>query len=299
LPVSQPDDFLSQPSLITLGEIHKTLSHELEKAGISPASHEARILLCQRCGVGWGGFYDALDVPVTQDILKKILEDVEKRLAGMPMSKIIGVQEFYGREFIVSKDVLDPRPDTEMIIDLALKRFGRHLPLRILDLGTGSGCIVLTLLCEFSNASALAADISGKALDIAYKNAEKLGLSERCTFVESNWFNSIVYEEFDLIVSNPPYIRSDVIPELPREVQNHDPILALDGGQDGLEAYKIIFSVIKNYLKPNGIGLFEIGFDQRESIMRLGRESRFMHCDVHPDLSGQPRVAEICSGDKS
>lgn len=281
-----------------LGALHKAVTSNFEQAGIHPAAHEARILLTHRCAVEWGVFYNHQDQIVPAGILAQIQHDVSLRLSGKPLSKILGVQEFYGREFIVSEDALDPRADTETMIDLALKRLPRDRPLRILDLGTGSGCILLTLLCEYPQSTGVAVDYSTKALDIARQNAHRLNIQERCTFIHSSWFDDVTPEYFDLIVSNPPYIRRDVIPALSREVQNHDPILALDGGHDGLDAYKIIFSSLKNFLKPDGLALFEIGFDQREDIMRLGRESRFIQCDVHPDLSGQPRVAEIRCGDK-
>lgn len=288
-----PDD---TPNI--LGAVHKALSLRLEKAGIEPAAHEARIVLCHRLGMDWHDFHAQAGLIISQSSLIQIESDMAQRLGGKPLSKILGVQEFYGREFHVSADVLDPRQDTETLIDIALKRFDKASPIRVLELGVGSGCILVTLLCELPEASGIGVDFSPKALEMARKNAKRHDVLKRSEWFESDWYSAVPAEQFDLVVSNPPYIRSTVIPELAPEVKNHDPILALDGGDDGLDAYKKIFSGLKNFLKPDGIALFEIGYDQSEDVMRLSRESRFMQCNVHPDLAGQPRVAEICSGDK-
>lgn len=300
MPASQPDTRLLVVSFPdTLDALHLSVSSRFEAAGIHPAGHEARILLCYRLGIEWSDFYNRAGLTIPESLYIQIENDMAQRLSGKPLSKILGVQEFYGREFRVSGDVLDPRQDTETLIDIALKRFDKAEVIRILDLGTGSGCILLTLLCELPKASGIGADISVKALQIARENAVNHAMTDRSEWLESDWYSAIPAEQFDLVVSNPPYIRAAVIPGLAPEVKNHDPILALDGGDDGLDAYKKILSSLKKFLKPDGIALFEIGYDQSEDVMRLSRESRFMHCDVHPDLAGQPRVAEICSGDKS
>jgi len=283
----------------TLGELYKAMKMTMSEAGILTAELDARLILNERCNIGWSEIIAKPDYIIAAEDMTVIADDLAQRLNGKPLSKIYKKREFWGLELEVSNDVLDPRPDTETIIDIALQRFPKDADIRILDMGTGTGCILIALLKEFPNAQGLAVDISVQALEIARRNAAKHDVDERAHFMLSNWFSSIGEgDTFDLIVSNPPYIRESVIPDLEAEVRNFDPILALDGGADGLQAYKIIFSSLCLHLNRGGTGLFEIGYDQREEVMRLGRESRFSVINVHPDLAGQPRVVEICCGDK-
>jgi release factor glutamine methyltransferase len=170
-------------------------------------------------------------------------------------------------------------------------------PLKILDLGTGTGCIPITLLTELPNATAVAVDVSADALDVAHTNAKKHGVDDRIEFVQDNWFDN-VDGVFDIITSNPPYIPASDIPTLSVEVQNHDPILALSGGNSGLEAYKKIFSSLNDFLKRDGRAFFEIGQNQHESVMRLVDESNLLLRDSRADIGGIPRVVEISCGDK-
>lgn len=261
---------------------------------------EARWLLEDRCNIDQTTLITQPDFIISEAIQRQIQSDVEKRKSGVPLSKVIGWREFYGRRFYVNEDVLDPRPDTEVLIERVLNWYklenNRHI--RILDIGTGSGCIALTLLNEIPNSSVVATDISEKALFVTKRNAKELA-TQGCHFsvVQANWYPENA-DKFDLIVSNPPYINSDVIPCLSREVKNHDPLLALDGGLDGLEAYKKILEKMKNYLAPDGRAFFEIGYDQELSVSRLVKDSRFEVVNVHRDYAENPRVVEISSGDK-
>lgn len=283
----------------TLGELFKALRMILDEGGILTAELEARLIIEKRAGYQWADLIAKPLESVGAQALALIFSDVQERLAGKPLSRIYGEREFWGLDFEVTLDVLDPRPDTETILDIALQRFDRKKSIEILDLGTGSGCILIALLSEFTLARGLGADISPAALEVAKKNALLNGVENRSEWILSNWFDSVQKErKFDLIVSNPPYIRESVIPDLEPEVRNFDPILALDGGEDGLRDYKKIFSSLFSYLKPDGIALFEIGFDQAEDVMRLGGESRFDIVNVHPDLAGLARVVEISCGDK-
>lgn len=283
----------------TLGELYKAMKMTMSEAGILTAELDARLILNERCDIGWGEIIAKPEYIIAADNMAMIADDLAQRLNGKPLSKIYRKREFWGLEFEVSDDVLDPRPDTETIIDIALQRFPKDADIRILDMGTGTGCILIALLKEFPNAQGLAVDISVQALEIARRNATKHEVGRRAKFMLSDWFSSLREgDAFDLIVSNPPYIRESVIPDLEAEVRNYDPILALDGGTDGLQAYKTIFSSFCLHLNTGGTGLFEIGYDQCEELMRLGRESRFSVINVHPDLAGQPRVVEICCGDK-
>ncbi len=263
--------------------ISKELGNELE----------ARIIIEERTSYNWSDIISSPDSIITDEQHRNIMSDVDMRRLGKPLSRIYGRREFWGLEFLISKDTLDPRPDTELIIELALKYFPKDAPLKVLDLGTGSGCILISLLSEFTKAIGFGVDLSFSALRIAKKN----DFTNRANFICSSWLDSIS-GKFDLIVGNPPYIKNQIIATLPKEVRNHDPILALDGGADGLTPYKIIFPKLKNLLNDGGKALFEIGYDQEKDVMRLAEESRFMQRCVHLDLSGNPRVVDISNGDK-
>ena len=255
---------------------------------------EARRIIEARTAYRWADIMAQPEAVIELQALALIESDMQRRIAGEPLSRIYGMREFWGREFALSPDTLDPRPETELIIELALKRFKGMSPARILDLGTGTGCILITLLAEFPDSTGVACDLSAGALATARENAARHGVESRAQFIESDWFSG-VEGEFDLIVSNPPYIAESVIPTLAVEVKNHDPILALQGGEDGLQAYRQIFSKLFLHLKPAGIALFEIGFDQGEEVMRLSGESRIRQTRVHSDLAGLARVLEISS----
>jgi release factor glutamine methyltransferase len=201
---------------------------------------------------------------------------------------------------------LDPRPDTETLVEIALKIAKKEIEKKfhvkqktaeILDLGTGSGCILIALLTELPYAHGVGVDLSYETLKIAALNAKTHGIGNRVSLICGSWAQAL-QARFDLIVGNPPYIASSSLPNLETEVRNHDPILALDGGKDGLEAYRNIFSSLPRLLKTNGKALFEIGFDQEDDIVRLGRESRIRIEGVHRDLAGRARVVEISCGDK-
>ena len=258
---------------------------------------DARFMIEERTCYTLSDIIAAPDSMLSQEQYDTIQADAHKRIGGMPLSRIYGMREFWGLPFEITPDTLDPRPDTELIIELALKRFKDSPPKTILDIGTGSGCILIALLSEFPDAIGLGVDISFGAISTARCNAKRNNIGSRAGFICGSWIESIA-AGFDLIVSNPPYIADSVIPTLSPEVQNHDPILALDGGEDGLNPYKILFPKIKNILNPSGTALFEIGFDQEENVMRLAEDSGFALRTVHIDYAGNPRVVDISRGDK-
>ncbi|MGN7439142.1 MAG: peptide chain release factor N(5)-glutamine methyltransferase, partial [Alcanivorax sp.] len=216
--------------------------------------------------------------------------------------RIYGYTEFWGLPFKINEHTLDPRPDTELIIELALQRFDQNRDLRILDLGLGSGCILISLLKEFPNALGFGVDVSAQACKTSRENARLNNCEDRIHISCGSWADALKaqnnHQKFDLIVSNPPYIANQVVPTLSQEVQNHDPILSLDGGDDGLDAYKIIFSQIGTLFTEGGIGLFEIGYDQSEDVSRLSKTAGFLLRAVHHDYVRNPRVVEISCGDK-
>jgi release factor glutamine methyltransferase len=253
------------------------------------SSLDARILVKHVTGLSDADLIgmDALTLTESQDI--QLQNFIEQRLTGRPVAKIIGIKEFYGRDFIVNDDVLDPRPDSEVLIDVVLEWTKGKSDLSILELGVGSGCLVLTLLSELSNATAVGADISPQALTVAKQNAQSLGLNNRISFVESDWLDN-VQGQFDVIITNPPYINSDVIEKLATDVREFDPMLALDGGEDGLNPYKVILPQIRTYMKHGGIVALEHGYDQCGRIKRLVENTGLSEIRDHQDLGGHDRV---------
>lgn len=202
-----------------------------------------------------------------------------------PVSRILERRAFWEHDFLVTPDVLDPRPDTETLVEHALNANWATL----LDLGTGSGCIALSLLAARPKATGVATDISRPALDIAWRNADAMGLLDRVVFTKSNWFKH-VDGQFDLIVSNPPYITAEAYTELQPEVQRYDPKIALTPGGDGLEPYRIITSQARDYLTPNGHLMVEIGFDQADPVTALFEAAGFTDIAVICDINSKERV---------
>jgi len=235
-----------------------------EFSGYDNPSLEAKFLLQSILEVNASDFITNPNLEIGNKDLENVNKAVARRLAGEPLSKIVGVREFWGRDFIVNEFVLDPRPDTETLIEAVLNYVGKlgksGAQLSLLDLGTGTGCIPLTLLCECPQIrSATAGDISVDALDVARQNAQKHQLQDRIKFVKTDWFEALPSQQFDIITSNPPYICESERDELSVEVKNHDPHLALFADENGLEAYKKIFLSLNKFLKPTGQAFFEIG----------------------------------------
>ena len=235
------------------------------------------------------------DIILSHEQLERALAAAARRLNGEPVSRILGYREFWGRKFFLAPSTLDPRPDTETLIEAVLEETW-NAP-RILDLGTGTGCILLTLLHEIRGSTGVGVDVSAEACAAAQRNAIEQNLESRVLVQNSNWTESLT-EKFDLIVSNPPYIPSRVIPTLSLEVQNHDPILALDGGDDGLDPYKILLSDLKKFLVPGGFIFFEFGQGQLPDIERLVKNADATLIQSWKDLGGLPRVVKISYGDK-
>ena len=275
----------------SLKDISKILRHDFGK-------QEAKMIIEHVTGLTESDFISKPDTSINDAQRKQIDNIIERRVAGEPLTRILGIREFWGLEFEVTPDVLDPRPDTETLVEAVLKKTQKDPSLKILDLGTGTGCIPISLLTELPQASGVAADVSEKALEVARRNAEKNGVLDRMEFIQSDWFENLGGQQFDLIVSNPPYISDQVIPNLDDEVKNHDPILALSGGESGLDCYKIIFSQLNDYLLPEARAFFEIGFDQLSSITRLAGDSHLRLVAAYKDLGGHDRVVEIMRGDK-
>lgn len=278
----------------SLASAHAAAARTLREGGVQMPSLDARLLLCHATGLS----HESLIVH-GRDLLApeqaaRLAGYVARRLAGEPVSRIRGTREFYGREFLIDPHTLDPRPDTETLIEAALgMAAGEGLagrPLRLLDLGTGTGCILLTLLAELPMAQGVGIDISQDGLRIARENARRLGLEARARFRAADWFEGLE-GGFDLILANPPYIASGDIDGLAREVAAYDPPAALDGGPDGLAAYRAIAARAADFLTPGGHLLVEIGATQAEAVFELFEASGLIveEDSVLFDLAGNPR----------
>lgn len=283
--------------LKTLETFYRKLKTRFHAAGIDTAELDARMILERRADASWSDLIARPDTPVPENIAKQIESDARAREAGMPLSRLYGIRGFGKLEFLLSPDTLDPRPDTETLIDAALQRFSEHPPKRILDLGTGSGCILISLLYEWPQAFGIGVDRAFGACTTARTNAQKAGVAERAAFICADWGESLS-GAFDLIVSNPPYIPSAEIATLSDSVKNFDPILALDGGEDGFAPFRFVITVIKNRLTENGAAFVEIGKGQTRDSKRLVEEAGLNHIGQHSDSSGIPRVVEMSRGDK-
>jgi release factor glutamine methyltransferase len=256
--------------------------------GIETAALDARLLLQMACGLSHGEIVATPDGEASGEQAVSYRAMLARRAGRLPLSRIVGTREFYGRPFLIAPSVLDPRPDTETVIDAVLERFRARKQFRFLDLGTGSGIIVVTILCELPRAEAMATDISDGALAVARENAARHGVSDRLRLFHANWFMGID-ERFDLIVSNPPYIPLADIDRLEPEVRDHDPRLALDGGPDGLEAYRRVAVGARERLRPEGVVVVEIGAGQEPHVSAIFSERGFFRAAVRNDLAGHPR----------
>ena len=241
----------------------------LKAAGIDSPVIDARLLLEAATGASRTDIVTDPYRALTAEQMATLDAYVERRCRREPVSKIIGRAGFWKILLRVTADVLSPRPDTEAILDVVLPQFTEHQAFDLLDLGTGSGAILLAILAERPAARGVGTDVSFEALAVAKENAANLGLAGRASFLRTEWGDGLAPGTFDLVISNPPYIPTAVIPTLDPEVRDHDPVLALDGGADGLDAYRALAPQILALLKPGRPFAVEIGYDQAESVMAL------------------------------
>ena len=259
----------------------------LRGAGIDLARLEARVLLAHASGLSVATLMGYPERAVENDTLFRRL--VSRRAEREPLSHLVGRREFWSLPFKVTANTLDPRPDSETIVEAALDAVSdRSAPLRILDLGTGTGCLLLALLSELPTAFGVGVDLSVAAARVAAENAETLGLGERAAFVVGDW-GQMVTGGFDLVVSNPPYIPSREIDGLELEVSRYEPRMALAGGEDGLSAYRAILPDLTGLLSPGGAAVLEIGADQAGSVAALAGNSGLRVSPVRSDLASRDR----------
>lgn len=258
---------------------------KLKEAQIGEAQLDARLLLEEVCGTDHNTLLCHGDREVSEAEEEKYRRALEQRAVHVPLQHLLGYQDFMGLRFQVNEYVLIPRQDTEILVEEAMRYL--HDGMRILDLCTGSGCILLSLLHYSNDCEGVGVDISQEALQVAVQNAELLGI--KADFLKSDLYEKVT-GKFDLLVSNPPYIERKVIPTLMEEVREYDPYIALDGGEDGLDFYRRIIGGAQDYLKRGGQILMEIGSGQAKAVSELLREAGFKEIDVCRDFAGLDRV---------
>ena len=257
----------------------------LKEAQLEEAQLDARLLLEEICGTDHNTLLCHGDREVSEAEEEQYRKALEQRAVHVPLQHILGYQDFMGLRFQVNEHVLIPRQDTEILVEEAMRYL--HDGMRILDLCTGSGCILLSLLHYSNDCEGTGVDISKEALQVAALNAELLGI--KADFLKSDLYEKVT-GKFDLLVSNPPYIERKVIPTLMEEVREYDPYIALDGGEDGLDFYRRIIGGAQDYLKRGGQILMEIGSGQAQAVSELLREAGFKEIDVCRDFAGLDRV---------
>lgn len=284
---------------LTLAVKRQALSETLRQAGIDSADTDARLLISHALGLDRTALFTNGERALSADEIAAIDTLAARRLKHEPVSRIFGRKEFWSLSLDVTGAVLVPRPETETVVEAALDfivRGGLRLEsLRILDIGTGSGALLLALLSELENATGVATDISGNAIAVARANAERLDLAARCDFVVCN-IADVVNDRFDLIVSNPPYIAHSDIATLEPEVRDYDPALALDGGIDGLDFYRAIAAQAQGLLAPGGRLIVELGVGQEGAVSALFGASGLSINPARADLAGIPRALSASVG---
>jgi release factor glutamine methyltransferase len=279
---------------MTIAETLREASQILQAAGVPEARREAGSLLSFVIARDRTFLISHAEDELNQSSMDQFREAVERRASGEPLQYISGVQDFFGREFRVTPDVLIPRPETELLVEAALEVVSDAGPF-ICDVGTGSGCIAVTLLCEILAARAVALDKSRAALEMAKLNAVELSVADRAVFVVSDCFESLDPRQyqFDLIASNPPYVSADVLAGLQREVRDHEPLVALSPGPDGLSVIRRLLIEAPAFLKQHGYLIMEIGFDQGETVQALVDTGVWRLLELRPDLQGIPRIVVL------
>jgi release factor glutamine methyltransferase len=283
---------------ISISEALRRGAAVLDQNGIGDARREAGALLSHVIAKDRTFLISHADDVIGASEQERFAAAIERRAGGEPAQYITGTQDFYGRAFRVTPAVLIPRPETELLVEAALQVINAEA--RICDVGTGSGCVAITVVCERDDARAVALDVSEAALEVARENAVSHGVSGRVQFVLSDCFSALsaLHESaapqlFDLIVSNPPYVAAHMLPGLQREVRDHEPQLALSPGEDGLSVIRRLLEESPNYLRSGGHLIMEIGFDQGEAVRHLVDENVWNFQDILPDLQCIPRIVVV------
>jgi release factor glutamine methyltransferase len=276
--------------MTTLVQAWKDARARLEAAGVDSPVIDARLLVEAAVDVKRVDLLTDPHRPLTEDQAAQLDAYLSRRERREPVARIVGRKGFWKIALALNPHVLVPRPDTEAILDVVLAAYDEYRAFSLLDLGVGSGAILLAILAERPLAKGLGIDVSEEALAVARENAARLGLEGRAALLRGDWTAGLAGDSFDVVVSNPPYIRSGDIEGLEPEVRDHEPRLALDGGADGLDAYRILAPEVLRVLKPGGLFAVEIGFDQADEVQALFREAGAEGVRVQKDLSDRDRV---------
>lgn len=284
----------------TLSSYYSLMRERFSDAGFASPDMDARLLISHVLELSDTDFICHKDRMLFEREKKSLDSIMKRRLAHESVARIMGHRGFWKHDFLLSEDTLEPRPDTETLIEGVLRvckplyqeKHDQGGVYRILDLGTGSGCILISLLHELSAAQGMGVDISLGALEIAKRNAWRIGVEDRCSWIESNWCDSVL-GKYDLIVSNPPYIDTAVIEGLQGEVKNYDPMLALDGGEDGLDVYRHLAKVLPEHIESESHLFFEVGMGQANDVANLFEQIRFGKSECIQDLGSIERVVHI------
>jgi release factor glutamine methyltransferase len=270
---------------VKLKEVLADTAIKLSRSGIEDAARDARILTAFAFEIPISELSLKINEQVSGKITSKLEKLILRRIDREPVSKILGRREFWGRSFSISENVLDPRADTETLIDFVIEK-----PVKsVLELGTGSGAIAITLACEWKEVQVTAIDISEDALSLAKLNAENFNVQNKIHFLKSDWFET-VRGSFDLIISNPPYIGLVEQDEIAAEVIKYDPQIALFAGRDGLEAYKRIIPNLAKFLNPDGLVVLETGASQSNQVKNMMNAVGLIDAKIVKDLSGKDRL---------
>lgn len=270
-------------------DLIRAATARLTETGLADARQNAMMLMIHAFGGSHAALISQGRSPVPAEVQGVFLEAVERRLAREPLQHILGYTSFYGLDILTDRRALIPRHDSECVVEAALDRLPKDVPLRLADLGTGTGCLLAALLSERPAASGEGVEASPEAASLARENFQALGLSARAGVFEGSWEDWQGWAEADLIISNPPYIETAVIAELDPEVRDHDPMSALDGGAGGLDAYRRITALAAAGMKPGAWLVFEIGYDQKEAVSALMARQGFEMIAAGADLGGNDR----------
>lgn len=283
----------------SVGEAFRRVAGSLRAAGIATAELDARLLVCASCGLSLEAFVARPERAMTQEERDRLHMLAARRAQREPVSRILGKREFWSRDFLIGPATLDPRADTETLVAaalaLAVEVAPAQAPISVLDLGTGSGCVLLAILSELPQARGVGLDISPDALHIARRNAAALGVEDRASFVASDWTQAIA-ARFDLVVANPPYVATEAIGRLAPEVARFDPPVALDGGGDGLDAYRRIVPALRGVVHRGGAAVLEVGAGQAAAVTGMLMGAGFPAVRPWADLAGTTRCLSVRAG---
>jgi len=274
-----------------LSEILRSSAEKLKQAWVGNPKLDAQILIEHALDLDRAELLSQSKRTIKANEKKAIDTLLSQRISGKSVARILGKREFWSLEFSMNEDTLEPRPDSETLVEAVLKHAENKNS--ILDLGTGTGCLLLALLHELPEAKGLGIDKSPRAVEQAKANAKNLGLASRATFKLGNWLEGLS-ETFDIVVCNPPYIPSQEIQTLMRELRDFDPHLALDGGKDGLKPYRLLIPLLKDFLTTGGLVAFEVGLRQADRVVALFKENGYADIAVDRDMSGIDRCVRAC-----